>query len=331
MEVSDILDAVDVVEYISQFVDLEEKGGEFWGLSPFKDENTPSFSVCPDKKYFYDFSAGFGGNLLDFIMRYDRVNLRDAVGILKRYANISEDQSHGTMRMEAAKIAKRYRHKPRPSAKSVAKILPPNHMDHYEFRRDKLQAWVDEGIPWEILKSNQVRYDAFDNRIVYPIKDYDGNIISVCGRTCDPDFKAKGIRKYTYFQSLGAIDTIYGFSDHRQSILESKEIILFEGAKSCMKAEGWGIMHTGALLTSHLSVNQFRFLVKLSSFPGVRIVFALDSDIDILEDANIKRLMDYARIEWVRNVDRLLEPKESPVDQGLEVFQKLYNLRRAMN
>ena len=331
MEVSDILDAIDITEYISQYVELEEKGGELWGLSPFKDENTPSFSVCPEKKYFYDFSAGFGGNLLDFVMRYHRVSLREGVGLLKKYANISDQQAAGTARMEATKVARRYRQKSKSAPKSSAKILPANYMEHYEFRQDKLKAWADEGIPWEILKSNLVRYDAFDDRIVYPIKDYDGNIISVCGRTCDPDFKAKGIRKYTYFQSLGAIDTIYGFSDHRESILSTREIILFEGAKSCLKAEGWGVLNTGALLTSHLSLNQFRFLVKLASFHGVRIVFALDSDVDISIDTNIKKLMAYARVEWVRNVDDLLAPKESPVDRGEDVFQKLYQLRRAMN
>lgn len=331
MEVSDILDSIDIAEYISQYVELEEKGGELWGLSPFKDEKTPSFSVCPEKKYFYDFSAGFGGNLLDFVMRYHRVNLRDGVGLLKKYANISDQQATGTARMEATKVARRYRRKSRSAVKSTAKILSANYMDYYEFRQDKLKSWAEEGIPWEVLKNNSVRYDAFDDRIVYPIKDYDGNIISVCGRTCDPDFKSKGIRKYTYFQSLGAIDTIYGFSDHKDAILSSREIILFEGAKSCLKAEGWGILNTGALLTSHLSLNQFRFLVRLSSFHGVRVVFALDSDIDILADANIKKLMSYARVEWICNADNLLAPKESPVDQGMEVFQKLYQLRRAMN
>jgi len=72
MEVSDILEAVDIVEYISQYCDLEEKGEELWALSPFKKENTPSFSVNPEKKCWYDFSSGLGGNLLDFVMKYHK-------------------------------------------------------------------------------------------------------------------------------------------------------------------------------------------------------------------------------------------------------------------
>ena len=105
MEVADIIDAVDMEEYISQFCDLEERGGELWGLSPFKDENTPSFSVNLEKKFWYDFSAGCGGNLLDFVMRYHNVSLIKAISILKKYANITDDDSKVAGRMQAARIA----------------------------------------------------------------------------------------------------------------------------------------------------------------------------------------------------------------------------------
>ena len=331
MEVSDIIEAIDIEEYLSQYCDFEERGGELWALSPFKDENTPSFSVCVEKGYWYDFSAGFGGNLIDFVMKKDGVGLRDAVNILKKYANIKDDGSTVPSRLEASRVARKYRSNTKPLPKCTAKIRPENYMNRYEFRREKLQLWADEGIRWDVMQEFGVRYDAFDNRIVYPIRDYSGNIISVCGRTCDPDFKQKGIRKYTYFQSIGTVDTLYGFSENREHILSSGEIILFEGAKSCLMAAGWGIRNTSAILTSHLSVPQFRFLLSLSSFHSVRIVFALDSDVDIEQDENIRRLLGYARVEWLRNADGLLAPKDSPVDKGEEVFRKLYGLRRAMN
>ena len=331
MEVSDIIDAIDISEYISQYVDLEEKGGELWGLSPFKDENTPSFSVNPDKKYWYDFSAGIGGNLIDFVMQKENISVASAVRLLKKYANIKDEDGESVQHLEATRVAKLYRHKSRPKSVMTAKILPENYMDRYEFRRDKLRIWADEGIDWEIMWKYGVRYDAFDNRIVYPIKDLEGNIISVCGRTCDPDFKEKKIRKYTYFQSLGSIDTLYGFSDNREEILKSKEIILFEGAKSCLKMAGWNILNTSAILTSHLSPNQFQFLLKLSSWNGVHIVFALDSDVDITKDQNIISLSRYASVEWIRNFDGLLQNKDSPTDQGFDVFKKLYEGRRRLS
>lgn len=299
-------------------------------LSPFKEERTPSFSVNAEKKYWYDFSAGIGGNLIDFVMRYDKVSLKSAVGILKRYANISEKDDTCGHRLEATKIARKYRNHVKPKVSSIAKPLPPNYMERYEFRKEKLRAWADEGILWDIMRKYNVRYDAFDDRIVYPIRDYDGNIISVCGRTCDPDYKAKKIRKYTYFHELGAIDTLYGYSENKDAILESKEIILFEGAKSCLKMAGWGYENTAAVLTSHLSQNQYQFLLKLSSWHGVRIVFALDSDVDITGDKNIAKLAKYTRVEWVKNRGNTLNEKDSPVDCGKEVWEKLYQMRQAV-
>lgn len=329
MEVADIIDAVDIEEYISQFCDLEEKGGELWGLSPFKDENTPSFSVNLEKKFWYDFSAGCGGNLLDFVMRYHNVSLVKAISILKKYANITEDgQTLG--RMQATRIAKKFRSTTRPPRVSNASILDPNYMERFELRKDKLKLWLDEGISWEAMLKFDVRYDAFDNRIVYPVKTYDGDIISVCGRTCDPNYKAKRMRKYTYFQSLGTIDTLFGFSDNKEDIMTKKEIILFEGAKSVMMAYGWGIKNTAAIMTSHLSLNQFNFLVKLGNLKGIRIVFALDAEVDITKDENIMRLASYARVEWIKNFDNLLEDKDSPVDKGKKVFDILYGRRQKL-
>lgn len=332
MEVSDIIDAVDISEYMSQYCEFEEKNGELWSISPFNpDERTPSFSLRPDAGVFYDFSVGFGGNIVDFIMRKDNVSLVGAINKLKKYAHITETDEGLVTRLEATRVAKQYRKTEKPRQQMTAKFLPDDYMDRYEFRKDKLQMWADEGITWDSMRKYGVRYDALDNRIVYPIKDYDGRIFSVSGRTCDPDFKAKGLRKYTYMGSIGTLATIYGFSDNREAILQSNEIILFEGAKSVLLMDGWGLNNTGALMTSHLSQNQFEFLIRLSSFSDIRVVFALDSDVDITKDDRIMKLLSYARVEWVQNRNDLLEPKMSPTDKGFDVWKRLYTQRRRLS
>lgn len=326
MEVSEIVDAIDIVEYIGQYVDLEQKGREYWGLSCFKEENTPSFSVDPEKKVFADFSSGISGNLIEFVVQHDKVSVSQAINILKKYAGIKDDDAgaNGTIRLEATKIAKKYRDRIRHTPVSTAKPLPSNIMSQYEFRRDKLQLWADEGITFKTMFDFGVRYDAFDDRIVYPIKDFDGNIISVSGRTCDPNWKEKKLRKYTYLQSIGSLNTIYNISDSLDDVIAAKELLIFEGAKSCMKAYDWDYRNCGALLTSHLSLNQMKYLIKLCSFNNVVLVFALDSDVDIRKDETISKLRKYARVEWVKNYDNLLGDKESPVDRGLEVWEQLY-------
>lgn len=332
MEVSDIVEAIDIEEYLSQYCDFEEKGGELWSLSPFKDEQTPSFSLNTEKGFWYDFSAGFGGNLIDFVMKHDGVGLSTAVNKLKQYSGIQDDGQEVSKRLQATKVAKKYgRAQKQKPYMGRNKPLPDGCMDMYRFDTEKLKPWYDEGISWEAMERFGVRFDDFGNRIVYPVKSYDGKIISVCGRTMDPDFKEKHIRKYTYYGSLGGqIDTLCCYSDNEDDILQQREIIIFEGAKSCMKTWGWGIRNTAALLTSHVSTPQLIALIKLSSNFGVRCVFALDSDINIMEDTNIQKLRSYANVEWVRNRNNMLDEKDSPADKGETVFKTLYERREIL-
>ena len=317
-----------MVEYISQYVDLEQKGRELWGRSCFNEEKTPSFSVDPQKKYFYDFSAGFGGNLVDFVMAHDHCTVAQAINRLKQYAHLTEDaEGNPIQRLSMVSVAKRYRADKRAPPQCTAKILPDNYMERYEFRKDKLKSWADEGIPYDIMWKYQIRYDAFDDRIVYPIRNLNGEIFCVSGRTCDPDYKAKGLRKYTYTTPIGSLPTLYGFWENREAILGEKEAIVFEGCKSVLKGVNFGFPNGIALLTSHLSPFQLETMIKLASFHGIRFVFALDSDVDITRDKNIMRLKSYARIEWIRNVGDMLAAKEAPVDRGKEVFEQLYKMR----
>ncbi len=325
VEVSEIIESVDILEYISQFCDPQEKeDGEYWCLSPLKDENTPSFSINQEMQRFYDFSSGKGGNVLDFIRAYNNCDFLEGLRILKDYAGISESgTSTAPQRLLATSIAKRFQSKPQKKKASKTSILPKDYMDRYEWNVKKLAVWEREGITMESMERFQVRYDPFSDRLVYPIKDASGNIFSVCGRTLDPHFKEKNLRKYTYFQPIGILDTIYGLSDNSEEIRKCGEIILFEGAKSVMMADGWGIKNTGAILTSHLNPYQFKILIQL----GVKVIFALDAEIDIREDTNIMKLRQYTQVYWLRNRDNALDPKDSPTDKGEDVFRSLYQER----
>lgn len=327
MDIDDILAQVDILEYIQQYCELEEKNGEWWGLSPFKEEKTPSFSVNTEKQKFYDFSSGAGGNVIDFIEKMNNCGFITALNILKKYANITDSSEYSSAQMESAKIARRFQRKEKVQKESKVKVLPADYMEQYEFDRKKLAVWENEGISIESMRKFLVRYDSFSNRIVFPIRNYSGDIINVCGRTLDKEYEQKGLRKYTYFKPLGCLDTLYGFAENKQAIYEKREIILFEGAKSVMLADGWGVKNACAILTSHLNPQQLDFLIKLS----VRVVFALDKEIDITEDVNIGKLKRYVGIDWVRDGDNLLRPKMAPVDAGFDTWKKLYERRKPIN
>jgi len=327
LEVYNLIDEVDLVDYISQYVQLSEENGEFWGLSPFKEENTPSFSVRRETNRWYDFSSGKGGNIITFVKEYHKVGYYKALDIIKKYANITDDITQSNIRLGCVSIAKRFKQSQIKQKTSKSPILRDDYMDRYEFNTDKLTSWINEGISTDTLKFFDVRYDRFSNRIVFPIKSYNGDIINVCGRTLDKNYKEKKLRKYSYFFSLGVLDTLYGISENIDEIKKQKEVIVFEGAKSVMLAHQWGIKNTCALLTSHLNPQQLNFLIKL----GVRVVFALDEDIDIRQDTNIKKLKRYVTVEWVRNKDNLLGEKMSPVDAGYDIWKNLYDRRQKLN
>ena len=322
MELSDLISSIDILEFLSQYTEFSEKNGEYWALSPLKEENTPSFSVRREENTFYDFSSGVGGNVLTFVRFYHKCGYAEAIEKLKEYVGFDGAvRSH--QKLAATEIAKRY--SPPKKTTKVAKqtILPGDYMQRYEKRDDKLDVWRAEGISDASLDKFQVYYDSFSDRLVYPIRDCDGNIVNVGGRTLDKAWKEKGLRKYTYFKSWGELNVIYGLSENLDSIKQKGEIILFEGCKSVLIADTWGIHNTGAILTSHLNPNQMRLLARLAC----RVVFALDKDVAVREDHNINRLKQFVKVEYICDKDNLLDDKDAPVDKGLETWKKLYEGR----
>jgi len=106
-------------------------------------------------------------------------------------------------------------------------------------------------------------------------------------------------------------------------IQKQDEIIIFEGCKSVLLTDTWGIKNTGAILTSHLNPYQMKILAKL----GVRVVFALDKDVRVRDDHNIAKLKQYVNVEYLWDRADLLDEKDAPVDKGVEIFKKLYDER----
>lgn len=323
MELCDLIESIDIVEYISQFVDLEQRGDEFWGLSPFKDEKTPSFSVRRENGTFYDFSSGIGGNVFTFTKHYFRCSSSDAVQKLQDYAGCDGETMRVREKLDATQVCLKFRKHERAKKQESGVILPDDVMLRYEKRPDKLAVWKAEGISDDSLVKFQVFYDAFSDRLVYPIRNMDGKIVNIGGRTLDPAWKEKKLRKYTYLYSWGTVNTIYGMPENMDEIKKKHEVIIFEGCKSVLLANSWGIRNTGAILTSHLNPNQLKILAKL----GCRVVFALDKDVDIRKDHNIQKLKQYVQVQYIYDAQNLLQPKDSPVDRGAEIFRTLYDKR----
>ena len=322
MELSELIESVDILEYISQYTEFTEKNGEYWALSPFKDEKTPSFSVRKETNSFYDFSSGIGGNVLTFIRYYDKCGYAETIEKLKNYSGV-DGNVVSRKKLATVEVAKRFMPPKKVQKQSKSTVLPDDYMERYEKRPDKLAVWEREGISKGSLDKFGVYYDSFSDRLVYPIRNPDGKIVNVGGRTLDPAWKEKGLRKYTYFMAWGELKTIYGLAENMEGIREKGEIILFEGCKSVLLADTYGVHNTGAILTSHLNPNQMKLLVSL----GCRVVFALDKDVCIRDDHNIKRLKQFVNVEYIWDKEDLLGDKDSPVDRGQDTWKKLYDGR----
>lgn len=323
MELEDLIASIDIVEYISQFVDLEKRGQEWWGLSPFTDEKTPSFSVRQETQKFYCFSSGLGGNVYSFTKHYYHCSSSDAVRKLQEYAGLEGITIPVRRKLLATKVCKSFAGQKKKQNAAPNKVFPDNYMEQFEKRQDKLQVWISEGISPESLNKFQVYYDEFSNRLVYPIRNLEGKIVNIGGRTLDPDYKSKGLRKYTYFSGWGDMDVVYGLYENMKDIREKQEVVIFEGCKSVMKADSWGIHNTAALLTSHCNPNQMKILAKL----GVNVVFALDKEVRLNKDRNINKLKRFVNVEYLWDRWGLIEDKDSPVDHGEEIFKQLYEQR----
>lgn len=320
-----MIEMIDIVEFISQFVELEEKNGEYWGLSPFKDENTPSFSIRKETNSFYDFSSGIGGNVFTFVKHYNQCSAREAVEILKKYIGCDGETVVPRKKLAATVACKKFKPAKKHRKESSITIYPENCMEKYEKKDEKLAVWEAEGISRASLDKFQVYYDSFSNRLVYPIRNIKGQIVNIGGRTLDPDFKAKKLRKYTYFSGWnGSMNVIPGLFENLDEILKAKEVILFEGIKSVMLADTYGIKISGCILTSHLNPEQMKILAGL----GCDVVFALDKDVDVIKDHNIGRLKKYVKVYYIKDFLGLTEAKDSPIDKGYDVFKQLYDKKR---
>ena len=326
MPVEELLDQIDIVDYISQYVELEQKGDEWWGISPFTDppERTPSFSVRRENRSWYDFSSGRAGNALTFTKFYFGCGGREAYEKLGSYLGLDEGQLVPRRKLTATTVCRQFL--PQKSSQKTGEPikLAPDYMIRYDQNLERVQLWRDEGISDDILRKFSVCYDHFSNRIVYPIRDLSGTIVNIGGRALDPDYKEKGQRKYNYFYKWPAgMNLLYGLYENLDHIREKREVIVFEGCKSVLKAASWGIDQCAAALTSHLSPAQMKILLTL----GVDVVFAFDKDVNIRQDHNIEKLRHYCNVFYLYDRDNLLDEKDSPVDQGMETFLTLYEGR----
>lgn len=316
-----INDSVDLLDYVSQSIEMVRSGKEYFGHCPLHVDNTPSFSITPSKNLYYCFSCGRSGGIIKFLMEYENMTFRDAVKKAAKLANVDLSQM---CKSETISFLKKCKASTIKKEHSEHKIFDNTELCKYQ--KGEITEWIQEGIKKDVLDLFDVRLDERANRIVYPVKDINGRIINIKGRTRFKDFKELRIPKYINYYPVGTMDYLQGLDITLPYVRQSNEIILFESVKSVMKAYGWGYMNTASVEKHSLTDEQIRLVVSLR----VNVVLAFDTDVDYrarnLQDS-IARLKRVTNVYIINDKKKLLggkETKNSPTDLTQEVWEELY-------
>ena len=317
-------DHIDLYKYAQNTVNFTKHSGKIhYCECIFHHEKTPSLAFNEDQNRYYCFGCGEKGNIYNWLMKTEGLSFAQAVNKVAEMTGTDPVNYVESESMSIFKELSRLSHNYEDNKTEVRSWL--DHTKDYTQRFEKLypQEWIEEGITKEAMDYYEVLVDEASNRIVYPVYDQDYNLIGVKGRTRYENFKELHLAKYMNYNKLGKVDYFAGMKQAEPYVAQEKEIIIFEGIKSCMKAYSWGYKNTVAAETCEINTGQFKLLLK-KNIPT--IVIAFDKGVAI---GKIRKMCEmyrtYFNIWTIMDTHDLLDDKMSPVDAGKDVWDQLYS------
>lgn len=256
--IDQILDRLDIVETISEYIQLKKNGRNFKACCPFHNEKTPSFVVSPDKQIYHCFGCGAGGNAINFVMKYESMEFPETVRKMAAKAGVelpaykredSEASSAAGQIYEANKLATAFYQSALRGdrGKAALEYLKKRGIEQdtlTQFRIGySLEEWeavkkycAAKKVPAEILRQAGLTiqsekgkgdYDRFRNRIMFPIFNERGYIVAFGGRVLDSSLPKYINSPETPVYSKSG--TLYGLNFSRKGIREKGYAILVEG------------------------------------------------------------------------------------------------------
>lgn len=290
----------DIVDIISQYVHLKRSGRNFFGLCPFHNEKSPSFSVSPDKQIFHCFGCGVGGNVFTFLTKIEGINFVEAIQTLAERANIqlptlenSGDSAKEQLKSKVYKVNEftaKYYHENlyKPEANIAQEYIKKRKLTNetlqsfqigFSGKVDELyQELKKQGFEEpEILESGLVNkndkgqyIDRYRNRLMFPICDSRGKVIAFGGRVLD-DSKPKYINSpENVVYSKGR--NLFGLNVAKKG--DTKQLLIVEGYMDVISLHQRGITNVVAPLGTALTQQQGWLLRKNSE----KIILSFDSD-----------------------------------------------------
>ena len=310
--IDDLLDRTDIVDLVDGHVKLKKTGRNYSACCPFHKEKTPSFSVSPDKQFYYCFGCGAGGNAIGFLMQLANLNFPEAVEELAGKAGLTvpKDDSVTSKAASAASQAKTQARKQAYDILNQASQYYQSQLRRHPDRQKAVTYLKGRGLNGQIAQrfgvgyaptgwqnlmqelapkaeqeqglidagmvvekeENKRRYDRFRDRIMFPIKDYKGRIIAFGGRVLGDD-------KPKYLNSPETVvfhkqKELYGLYEARQHERNLKRIMVVEGYMDVVALAQHNINYAVATLGTSTSSFHLERIFKLVS----EVVFCFDGD-----------------------------------------------------
>lgn len=338
----------DIVDIISGYVNLKKKGGNYFGLCPFHNEKSASFSVSPGKQMYYCFGCGAGGNVFTFIMNYENYTFAEAIKLLADRAGISlpeiedskEAREKENRRKTLLQINKEaatyfYYQLRAPQGRVGLDYLKGRQLSDETMNRfglgysnktsnDLCQYLRHKGYPDELIRESGVavfneKYgmsDKFWNRVMFPIQDVNHRVIGFGGRVM-----GEGEPKYLNSPETPVFDksrNLYGLNFARTA--RQDNIILCEGYMDVIAMHQAGFTQAVASLGTAFTSGQANLLRRYTE----NVILSYDSDgagvkaalraIGILKEAGLTGK--------VLNLEPYKDPDEFMKNLGREEFAK---------
>ena len=324
-QLNNIRSSVNIVDVVSKYIPLNHKGSNYWGVCPFHSDTNPSLCVSPDKQIYTCFVCHKTGNAYNFIMDFEHVSFMEAVRKVADQANIKvdinvpvkkninsnlykiyEDSSkiyQNNINTSMGSEAKRYL-KDRDITEEIIKefgiglslkqrdVLVKSLSNKYE-----MKDLIESGL---VIKNETGLFDAYQNRIMFPLWDLEGRIVGYSGRIYDTTEGSKYInsRESKIFKKG---ELLYNYHKSRDIARELDTVFVMEGFMDVIASYKVGVKNTVAMMGTAVTKIQANLIKRMAS----NIILLFDGD-----EAGAKATM--------RSIDELLEIGVTPKVVRLE-------------
>ncbi len=303
--IDELLNRLDIVDVIDRRVKLKKTGKNYSACCPFHDEKTPSFSVNPDKQFYYCFGCGAGGNALGFVMDYERLSFPEAVENLAQTAGLEVPREQTGSSTEGTVS----RNKPTLDVLEQAAIFYEQALRKHSDRQKVIDYLKGRGLTGAIAKEYRIgfappgwdnllvaigtedptrthlmeagllvknekdrSYDRFRDRVMFPIVDQRGRVIAFGGRVLGDD-------KPKYLNSpetpvFHKSRELYGLYQARKANRSLERVVVVEGYMDVIALAQFGIRYAVATLGTATSEDHLARLYRVTP----EVVFCFDGD-----------------------------------------------------